>query len=204
VPEQLPARRRILDAAEHLMRTIGLARVTTKEIARAAGCSEAAIYKYYAGKEDLFIAVLETRLPPLGSVLADLSTPASLPELADALREVLRQAALFYESSVPIAGSLLAEPALLERHREGLTRIGAGPHVPFERLAEYLARAVAAGVLPAAVSPGAASAMLMGACFQRAFLARFSPPAPPPEPAAAFADALVTTFLAPAPARGTP
>ena len=37
------------------MRTIGLARATTKEIARAADCSEAALYKHFTGKEELFV-----------------------------------------------------------------------------------------------------------------------------------------------------
>jgi AcrR family transcriptional regulator len=48
---QPPARVRILDAAHELMLTLGLARTTTKEIARAAGCSEAALYKHFASKE---------------------------------------------------------------------------------------------------------------------------------------------------------
>lgn len=38
--EQKPARARIIDAAHRLMLTIGLTRATTKEIAKAAGCSE--------------------------------------------------------------------------------------------------------------------------------------------------------------------
>ena len=62
-----PARVRIVDAAHELMLTIGLARATTKEIAKAAGCSEAALYKHFASKEDLFVTVLKERLPKLGA-----------------------------------------------------------------------------------------------------------------------------------------
>ena len=58
-----PARVRILDAAHELMLTVGLARATTKEIAKAAGCSEAALYKYFASKEELFIRVLGNGCP---------------------------------------------------------------------------------------------------------------------------------------------
>lgn len=61
--ETKPARVRILDAAHELMLTVGLARATTKEIARAAGCSEAALYKYFDTKEELFVRVLAERLP---------------------------------------------------------------------------------------------------------------------------------------------
>ncbi|MFF5422601.1 TetR/AcrR family transcriptional regulator, partial [Streptomyces misionensis] len=67
--EQKPARVRIVDAAHQLMLTIGLARATTKEIARAAGCSEAALYKHFASKEELFVTVLKERLPRLDPLL---------------------------------------------------------------------------------------------------------------------------------------
>ena len=40
-------RDRMLDAAYTVMRTRGLARATTKEIAREAGFSEAALYKHF-------------------------------------------------------------------------------------------------------------------------------------------------------------
>ncbi|HEX4258089.1 MAG TPA: helix-turn-helix domain-containing protein, partial [Streptosporangiaceae bacterium] len=43
-------RDRILDAATHVMRTRGFARTTTKEIARAAGYSEATLYKHFQDK----------------------------------------------------------------------------------------------------------------------------------------------------------
>ena len=66
-------RDRILDAAAHVMRTLGFARTTTKEIARAAGYSEATLYKHFQDKTDLFLAVLKERLPSLGSTLSALS-----------------------------------------------------------------------------------------------------------------------------------
>ena len=71
--EQKPTRVRIVDAARHLMLTAGLARTTTKEIAKAAGCSEAALYKYFSSKEELFVTVLNERLPGLGSLLDTLA-----------------------------------------------------------------------------------------------------------------------------------
>ena len=36
------------------MRKVGLVRATTKEIARVAGYSEAALFKYFQDKDDLF------------------------------------------------------------------------------------------------------------------------------------------------------
>ncbi len=71
-------RDRILDAATHVMRTRGFARTTTKEIARAAGYSEATLYKHFQDKTDLFLAVLKERLPTVSWMLSPTAsqTPA--------------------------------------------------------------------------------------------------------------------------------
>ena len=58
-----------MEAAERVMRERGLARSTTKEIAREAGFSEGALYKHFESKEDLFVHVLAERLPPFVDVL---------------------------------------------------------------------------------------------------------------------------------------
>src|ERR1700738_3473180 len=54
-------RTRILEAAEQVVRERGLARATTKEIARAASLSEAALYKHYQGKSELVLAMVTSR-----------------------------------------------------------------------------------------------------------------------------------------------
>ncbi|GAB2591460.1 TetR/AcrR family transcriptional regulator [Streptomyces capparidis] len=175
----VPTRQRLLDAAEHLMRTIGLARVTTREIARAAGCSEAALYKHFSGKEELFVTVLGERLPPLGALLAELTDDPGGRTVEECLTDIACRAALFYDSSVPIASSLLAETALLERHREGLRALGTGPHTPLRALAEYLRAERDHGRIRADADPEAAASLLLGACYQRAFLRHFMGEAEP-------------------------
>ena len=98
---QKPARVRILDAAHELMLTIGLARATTKEIAKAAGCSEAALYKYFASKEELFVTVLKERLPRLSPLLAGLTADPGERTVEENLTEIAREAALFYAAELP-------------------------------------------------------------------------------------------------------
>lgn len=188
-----PTRARILDASERLMRTIGLARTTTKEIARAADCSEAALYKHFRSKEDLFVHVFMERLPQLGPLLAELTETAGEGDVERNLTEIARRAALFYESSVPIAAAMYAEPALLKRHREGVRELGAGPRRPLDALARYLRAERAAGRLRPDADPEAAAALLLGACCQRAFLT--DPEGDPGEPLDAFAAALARTVL---------
>ncbi|RCG30245.1 TetR/AcrR family transcriptional regulator [Sphaerisporangium album] len=189
-------RRRILEAAEHLMRTIGLARATTKEIAREAGLSEAALYRHFSSKEELFVKVLEERLPALGSLIAALSEDPGERTTEDCLTEIARTATLFYEASMPIASSLFAEPALLDRHREGLRKLGAGPHKPLAALTGYLRALRDGGRIRADADPESAAALLLGACYQRAFLRLFVGEDGSPRPVDEFAAGLARTILA--------
>ncbi|MFF1543618.1 TetR/AcrR family transcriptional regulator [Streptomyces sp. NPDC058291] len=164
-----PARVRILDAAHELMLTVGMARATTKEIAKAAGCSEAALYKYFPSKEELFIRVLAERLPRLSPLLSSLVDEPGHGTLEGNLTEIARQAALFYEQSFPIAASLYAETQLKRRHDAAMRELGAGPHVPIEQLAAYLRAEQAVGRVRPDADTFAAASLLMGACAQRAF-----------------------------------
>jgi hypothetical protein len=58
---------------------------------------------------------------------------------------------------------------VLARYREALAAVGAGPHQANEALAAYLGAERELGRVDAAVDPDAGAAMLLGACFQRAY-----------------------------------
>ncbi|KJY45686.1 MULTISPECIES: TetR/AcrR family transcriptional regulator [unclassified Streptomyces] len=171
-----PTPERLLDAAETLMRTIGLANTTTKAIAREAGCSEAALYKHYANKEELFVRVLMERTPNAGPLMAELAGDHDERSVEEALTAIARHASLFYADAMPMAASLFAEPALLTRHREGVQEIGTGPHVVRDALTGRLRRELERGRLGPGADPEAAAELLLGACFQRAFFLHFSGP----------------------------
>ena len=183
-------RDRILDAASHVMRTRGFARTTTKEIARAAGYSEATLYKHFQDKTDLFLAVLKERLPR-PPVLAD-----GQGTLQDRLAATARGAIAFYEASFPISASVFSEPDLLAAHHAAVTRQGAGPQYPLEALARYLRLEQEQGRIPAGADCAAAASLLLGSCFQYAFLRCFAQLAPDPEAAAAHAAGIAATLLA--------
>jgi AcrR family transcriptional regulator len=210
-------RDRILDAAAHVMRTRGFARTTTKEIARAAGYSEATLYKNFQDKTDLFLAVLRERLPSLGSTLSALSAgidagasapagvsapagppagPAASESLAGRLTATARGAIAFYEASFPISASVFSEPELLAAHHAAVTRQGAGPQYPLEALARYLRLEQELGRIRAGADCAAAASLLLGSCFQYAFLRCFAQLPPDPDAAGAHATAIVATLLA--------
>ncbi len=208
-------RDRILDAAAHVMRTRGFARTTTKEIARAAGYSEATLYKHFQDKTDLFLAVLKERLPSLGSTLSALSAAidadtqasadtnghtdantAASESLASRLTATARGAIAFYEASFPISASVFSEPELLTAHHAAVTRQGAGPQYPVEALARYLRLEQGRGRIRPGADCDAAASLLLGSCFQYAFLRCFAQLPPDPDAAAEHATAIAATLLA--------
>lgn len=190
-----PTPERLLDAAETLMRTSGLANATTKAIAREAGCSEAALYKHFANKEELFVRVLMERRPNAGAMMAALTTDPREQSVEERLAVIARYASLFYADAMPMAASLFADPVLLTRHREGVRQIGAGPHVVLEALKGHLVRELERGRLRPDADPQAAAALLLGACFQRAFFLHFSGP-DTVQPVEEFAPAVARTVWA--------
>lgn len=55
-------RRVIIEAALTLFSQKGFRGTTTKEIAQAAGCSEATLFKHFGTKDELYSAILETKV----------------------------------------------------------------------------------------------------------------------------------------------
>ncbi|MFC9242021.1 TetR/AcrR family transcriptional regulator [Streptomyces decoyicus] len=175
-------RSRILDAAAALMTTVGLTRTTTKQIAREAGCSEAALYKHFRNKEEIFVRVLHERVPQFSDVLEQLPGHAGDARgPAERLTAVALAAVRFYRRSFPMAASLFASPELLATHRRKLHELGtAGPQNATQQLAGYLAAEQAQGRVASGVDPHAAATLLIGACFHRAFLDLFFDAEAPP------------------------
>lgn len=191
-------RERILAAAEKIMRERGYARATTKEIARAAGYSEAALYKHFQDKTEIFLGVLSERMPAFGATLSELTAQAGKGSLRAHLVRLARSALDFYTETFPIAASLFSTRELLAAHRKALRELGAGPRGPLIAVAQYLRAERRLGRLPRGTDVEAMAALLLGACFQQAFLIQFEDTDPSPTERDALAKSLVRTLL-PAP-----
>ncbi|WP_107659158.1 TetR/AcrR family transcriptional regulator [Nocardia suismassiliense] len=171
-------RDQILDAAATIMRTRGVVHATTKEIAKAAGYSEAALYKHFSDKEDLILNVLRHRMPdPVGArpEPGTATVPANLAAIA-------RAALRFYQQSLPLLGGLLAQPQRMAVHRDAMRRHGAGPGHAIAGIAEYLGAERELGRIDADAEVDTVAALLDGACFHQAFL-RFYESGPDATPA---------------------
>ncbi|GAA4611256.1 TetR/AcrR family transcriptional regulator [Actinoallomurus liliacearum] len=166
----MTTRDRILDAAAGLMRERGIARTTTKEIAKAAGLSEAALYKHFADKTELMLAVLRERMPGVARV----DVRPGVGSVAETVAALTRATVDFYLEALPMLGSLLGDPRLMAAQRESLRRYGAGPEHLVRRLADHLRAERDLGRIAADANLDAAAALLAGACFQQAFFRYFA------------------------------
>jgi AcrR family transcriptional regulator len=178
------------------MRTLGFARTTTKEIARASGYSEATIYKHFPDKTALFLAVLHERLPSFGPFVRELDDDAGDRPISDRLRALAAAATAFYLESFPVSASIFAEPALLAAHRAALAGRGAGPRYPLTALTGYLRAEQRRGRIRADADCAGAAALLLGSCFQYAFLCCFEQRQPAAGEIDAYAASVTGTLLA--------
>lgn len=187
----MSTRERILDAAERILRTRGVVQATTKEIAHETGVSEPTLYKYFADKERLLLAVLRERVP--GPSRA--SVRPGEGDVAENLAELTHAMLDFYRRSFPMLGALLADPQRMAAHREAMRGLGAGPEKAVEAFAAYLRAEQALGRVAADADPDACASLLVGACFQQAFL-RYYAHGPDAAPAPrAHAEALVRVVV---------
>lgn len=172
-PPLRTSRERIIAAAAEVMSHRGLAHATTKEIARAAGCSEALLYKHFRDKQDLFLAVLHEWMPGFLDALERLPDRVGTGSVQGHLEGLARAAVPFFEQVMPMASSLFSERGLLAKNADTLRARNAGPHKGNERVADYLRAEQRLGRIAKGVDPDAAAALFVGACWQRAFLTTF-------------------------------
>lgn len=194
-PTATSTRDRILDATAELMRSAGLSALTTREIARAAGLTEAALYRHFKSKEDLLTSALAERLPIFIELLKDLPQCVGQHTVRDNLRQVAQAAVPFYRQVMPLLAAIFSDPNLLAKQRLWAEHSGRGPQRANAALAAYLRGEAELGRIPHGMEPEAAASLLLGACMQRAFLDEFRGIDIEPEALTAFAEGLVHTLL---------
>ena len=149
------------------MREKGLAATTTKLIAAQAGLSEAMLYKLFADKQELFLSVLQERIPQ--PRLARDGTG----DLATGLTALVVDLMAFFAHTFPIAASIFGAPVLLAEHRQGVTAHGGGPAHVVDGVRLRLDAERDAGRIRADADTASAARVLVGAAFHQGFLAAF-------------------------------
>lgn len=187
---------KIANAAEQVLLRNGLAKTTTKEIARAAGCSEGSLYNHFSSKEDLFVHVIRGQLKHLMRTLSSLQTMAGKETVRRNLEQVALAALEDFNSSMSLIGSIFSEPGLLLRQREGFELRNEGPHRANEAVEAYLNQEKQLGRVGEGTDSRAIADLLLGSCFQHAFQINFLGKEESPEERAQFAARVLDTLSA--------
>jgi len=161
-------RHKILDAAEKLILLKGLARVTTKEIARETGLSEGALYRHFDHKEEIFFAVMSKYLPALFDAFQ--THQAGTGTISENLASIAQAIMHYYEQLIPMSASFLADTELLAQYREAIQSIHGGPQHVFTRVATYIEEEQHLGRIGQQTPALSVAILLLGPCFQRVFI----------------------------------
>jgi AcrR family transcriptional regulator len=186
-------RQLILDAAQRLIETEGFAGLTTKQIAREAGCAEGTLFKHFARKEDLCLAVVLENSPRFREAIAE--KRAGKGSVANNLRDIVLAALQFSDKLIPLAVSLFADTGLLLRHRQVMQQTGRGPRDVFDLVAAYIAAEQELGRIPRDAVPLAVACLLLGPCFHWAFIRQAAGNSLYPMTDKEFAASLVATLI---------
>ena len=146
-------RQNIICATERLLQTHGLARLTTREIAREAGVAEGLIYYHFKDKMELIYEVAEQRMHDAKNVLQNMPLKVGLRTLSENLEEVLHVVYHSHYEIVPIICSVFADHQLRVRMQEIMKERNIGPQHSIEGLAVYLAAEQRLGRIRDAVDP---------------------------------------------------
>lgn len=189
----LSTRQQILAAAAYVLRERGLVGMTTRTIARQARLADGTLYVHFPHKEDLILATIEEELPRFTAAMhADSVDPRPF---AVALEEFIHAALRYTAALIPLSGALFADPDLLTRQQAAFTERQVGPHLLYRRVADYITAEQRQGRINEQADPLSVAALLLGPCFQYAFLRHLVGADPLPMTEGQFVTNLVQTLM---------
>ncbi|WP_025354318.1 TetR/AcrR family transcriptional regulator [Kutzneria albida] len=155
-------REAVLAATAEILRVDGIARLSTKEVARRAGVAESSIFYHFGDKHELLQAVVRAQTPELAELR---STGGSLREGLIALCTTLEE---HYARSLPVLTAVQADGELRRRMAEGGRQYCQAPLSALDRITEHLSAEIEAGRLRPGLDSRTAALLLLGASYQRA------------------------------------
>jgi AcrR family transcriptional regulator len=141
---------RILDSAEELFTRQDAATVGMNEIARAAGCSRATVYRYFENRDALYTAYVHREtyrvFRAMGKRIAGITDPRErlLEGIVASLRSVRESPALsswFASAQRPIGGEMAERSEVIKALTEAfLGSLGIDEHSAVEQRARWVVR----------------------------------------------------------------
>jgi AcrR family transcriptional regulator len=153
-------REQILDAARRCFLRNGFHETSMQDLFAEAGLSSGAVYRYFASKDELIMAIAEANFRDITTMIHTVAEDAS-GSLGDALADVVELIGTRHAEkglgsiAVQVWAEALRNPHIAEFFSDGLRRL-------HDELAAVVNRYQAAGALPAEVSADALSRVLLG------------------------------------------
>lgn len=160
----------LLAAAERLILEKGARGLTTREIAREAGCSDGALYVHFQDKAHLMASLCERWTPDLRAFLGSLIERVGAASVEENLHDIAVRALRVYRDMLPTTFAIAGDPELLEYHRAALKAADRGPKVSIDAVAAYISAEQRLGRVRADADSIMSANVLMGSCWQRAAL----------------------------------
>ena len=158
-------RNEIVMATRKLLEDRGIAHIRSKDIAKAAGCAEGTIFRYFERKEDLVLAAVLASFPSFREALESIrgGTPR------DRLLRLGLNALWFFNQITPAAVAVASDGELRLRHREVVRERNGGPQRLYAAVSRFIESEQASGALRADVPAEHIASALLGPCFFRVF-----------------------------------
>jgi TetR/AcrR family transcriptional regulator len=155
-------RHQLLDTALDVFAKRGYEGATTKEIASAAGVTEAVIFRHFPTKQALYLALLEhqSNNPRFREWLEEARNYMEKNDDEGLFRSIIRQILRGYREDCRCQRVVLF--AALEGHEEGLKHHRESSMPTFELLNEYILRRQQDGAISADLSPTAILCSIAG------------------------------------------
>ena len=185
-------RRRIIEAADGLIREHGLAGATTREIARAAGCAEGSIYVHFEDKIDLVIAVIVEREPYFADLL-ELPSRAGEGTIETNLVPWVEELVSLMRENQPIFFALMGDRNVFQRFKARIRERQTGIVAVFKAASDYVSAEQDLGRIDVRAEPEVVATILIGAARDHTFTRSFTDTAAAPDER--FARELVRTVV---------
>ena len=160
-------RAELLDATVRLLHSRDVAGLTTREIAREAGCSAGALYRHFATKADLLVAVAHERLRPDFGVMVSRVGSSTVERN---LENIILSTQRFMTELVPIVTAVGADAELRAGWGRAFDRDDIPPRRTVEAIAAYIAAEQRVGRVSRQASPLMSASMLMATCYEDALV----------------------------------
>jgi AcrR family transcriptional regulator len=163
-------REAIIETTLALIADRGVARLTTKEIARDAGVSEASIYYHFEDKPALIEAViLDGILAPFQSFTRRFPERAADRSVEEALLDFANGLSAFWERILPLLSAVQSDADLRKSFQRRVNSLDLGPHRGVRLIGGYLEAQKAAGRVDPQIKAEEAAMLICGACYLTGF-----------------------------------